>query len=316
MQWAKTQKGFTIVELLIVIVVIAILAAITIVAYNGIQDRAKASAAQSAAAQAAKKVALYAVEHNDQYPTLEQLSEAGITDMGGLQYSGGGAIFCITATKQNVSYFQRQTGAAARGACDGHSKDGVPTITNLVLNPKLAVGTSGWSAIQSTNGASTGGRISGLSSLDQIGVTTAYRTTLTAVPDSWWRVQYAQAVPVTAGQAYTLSGYIRPSTSLTTSVIIIWLNSSNSTITESGASAGHTAGNWQRRSVTATAPTGAVNARFHFGATGGGTVGATLDATAAMFTQTSSAPVYADGDTSSWAWTGTPNASTSTGIPL
>ena len=35
------QKGFTIVELLIVIVVIGILAAITIVAYNGIQARAQ-----------------------------------------------------------------------------------------------------------------------------------------------------------------------------------------------------------------------------------------------------------------------------------
>jgi general secretion pathway protein G len=40
--WAKNkQTGFTIVELLIVIVVIGILAAITIVAYNGIQNRAR-----------------------------------------------------------------------------------------------------------------------------------------------------------------------------------------------------------------------------------------------------------------------------------
>ncbi len=38
-QWAPKQKGFTIVELLIVIVVIAILAAITVVAYNGITQR-------------------------------------------------------------------------------------------------------------------------------------------------------------------------------------------------------------------------------------------------------------------------------------
>ncbi|MBM3210423.1 type II secretion system protein [Candidatus Saccharibacteria bacterium] len=37
----KLKLGFTIVELLIVIVVIAILAAITIVAYNGIQTRAE-----------------------------------------------------------------------------------------------------------------------------------------------------------------------------------------------------------------------------------------------------------------------------------
>lgn len=37
------REGFTIVELLIVIVVIGILAAITIVAYNGIQERAQSS---------------------------------------------------------------------------------------------------------------------------------------------------------------------------------------------------------------------------------------------------------------------------------
>ena len=56
MQWAKKQTGFTIVELLIVVVVIAILASITIVSYNGISTRAKESAAQSAISQVLKKV--------------------------------------------------------------------------------------------------------------------------------------------------------------------------------------------------------------------------------------------------------------------
>lgn len=50
----RKQYGFTIVELLIVIVIIAILAAITIVAYNGIQQRAQDSKVLNAAQQLQK----------------------------------------------------------------------------------------------------------------------------------------------------------------------------------------------------------------------------------------------------------------------
>lgn len=66
--WATKQKGFTIVELLIVIVIIGILAAITIVAYNGIQNRANDTAVQSDLRNIAGKINEYKVI-NDKLPT-------------------------------------------------------------------------------------------------------------------------------------------------------------------------------------------------------------------------------------------------------
>jgi type II secretion system protein G len=66
--WAQKQKGFTIVELLIVIVVIGILAAITIVAYNGIQDRSRFAKAQSDISSLNKAIQMYYAD-NGKYPS-------------------------------------------------------------------------------------------------------------------------------------------------------------------------------------------------------------------------------------------------------
>lgn len=64
----QQENGFTIVELLIVIVVIAILAAITIVAYNGIQERATASKTESTVSSTLKLLEHYKTYEGD-YPT-------------------------------------------------------------------------------------------------------------------------------------------------------------------------------------------------------------------------------------------------------
>lgn len=59
----KTKSGFTIVELLIVIVVIGVLAAITIVAYNGIQQRSRDNIRKADLAALEKALALHYVDY-------------------------------------------------------------------------------------------------------------------------------------------------------------------------------------------------------------------------------------------------------------
>ena len=77
-EYIMKRQGFTIVELLIVIVVIGILAAITIVAYNGVQTRAKNAQTQSALSGVAKKIEVYYAE-NGNYPSTGNLN-ASLTD--------------------------------------------------------------------------------------------------------------------------------------------------------------------------------------------------------------------------------------------
>ena len=64
----RKAHGFTIVELLIVIVVIAILAAISIAAYTNIQQRAKNTAIINAASQSLKMIEAY-IAANGTYPS-------------------------------------------------------------------------------------------------------------------------------------------------------------------------------------------------------------------------------------------------------
>jgi prepilin-type N-terminal cleavage/methylation domain-containing protein len=84
------KQGFTIVELLIVIVVIGILAAITIVAYNGVTARANKTSAQAAASTVLKKAEAYNAEPTTAgYPTLpSQLATAATTTTYSLSGSG------------------------------------------------------------------------------------------------------------------------------------------------------------------------------------------------------------------------------------
>ncbi len=73
----STKTGFTIVELLIVIVVIAILAAITTVAYNGIQTRAKNAGRLSEVTTVIKVLESYKAFNGD-YPGVSSVVTGGV----------------------------------------------------------------------------------------------------------------------------------------------------------------------------------------------------------------------------------------------
>ncbi|HRN90376.1 MAG TPA: prepilin-type N-terminal cleavage/methylation domain-containing protein [Candidatus Saccharibacteria bacterium] len=125
---ATTQKnrlfysGFTIIELLIVIVIIGILATITFIAYSGIQRSATDSSAKDTLSKAVNAMKLTGVQTG----SFDTLFPTGLKVAGGIGIAltevADSSTFCINVTSEkydDILWHADESGTITEGLCDG-----------------------------------------------------------------------------------------------------------------------------------------------------------------------------------------------------
>lgn len=165
---AQQKSGFTIVELLIVVVVIGILASITIVSYNGIVEKARETQMKSNLSSIFTQLSVDKV-YDGIYPMSLAAADGGRgivaeTDAS-YQYtydnSASPATFCVTYYKSGLVYFINELGESAAGACLGHSTsgEGAPQIAGyhdfsanevtggMIIDPGTSIADGSWMVV-------------------------------------------------------------------------------------------------------------------------------------------------------------------------
>ena len=157
----SNDRAFTIVELLVVIVVIGILAAITIVSYSGISNKAISASLQSDLDGVSKQLRMYNVEYG-YYPSALDGSNCPSTPTPDRKYclkfssdttftySGSNKSFRVTATKSGQTYRISDDSTPISGAGDVLTALSAPTIAAESAPEDIAISADGTS-VYATN---------------------------------------------------------------------------------------------------------------------------------------------------------------------
>jgi prepilin-type N-terminal cleavage/methylation domain-containing protein len=149
------SRGFTIVEMIVVIVVIGILATIILVSYGWVQNEARKASLMSDLKSAVSTLELD-LKHDSSYPATVALADhgSGLAASPGTTYqyvvsnTSTPKLYCLTATQGSQSYNINQDNILSPGVCPSFSFDAAsPTaypgtgITTLDLSASGNTGT-------------------------------------------------------------------------------------------------------------------------------------------------------------------------------
>lgn len=305
------SNGFTIVELLIVIVIIGILTAITIIAYNGIQTRAHAANAQADAENLAKLLANANTIGGNFPDDLSTINNGNpLSTVDGTTYAyhpgSGNTTYCATVTNSTSSYKISDASMTPQvGGCPGDGVGGVAAITNLVVNPSFELNVSGVvrynSALfaQSTTGCYVGTACLSVDTSAGANKGVIYQSPTTQPTGVYYL--FSAYVKGPAGQQVTISG--RPT------------DTSNAYLGEGGGSQTYTLTSSWQRIVSQPYLENASGTRPGFQIIAPISNASPFYVDGMMMTQGSTVYNYADGNSTNWIWNGTAGNATSTGPP-
>lgn len=319
MGYRRRQSGFTVVELLIVVAVIAILSIVIAVAYNGVSRDARLAGAQSDLKSELDRAKLWALDNgNPNWPSsLANAQTAGLfEDTENMTFDSTNYIvnnstspkqFCVSATASDGV-----TKYAISSTAD-HALNGI-CITNLVVNPSA----------EATNSYTAGGPSS--VTYDTSWYSSGSRSVRIAPTDSVSSDSFSTIggdlggfrTGLAANKTYAVSATVRLSGALTGTLssrarqVTAWYTSSGGAHNMSpGLQAANAAG-VTRTYLTYTIPSGSIAGwiRLYNGATLNNGIVWYDDM---MITEGSTIYRYGDGNSEGWFWNGTPHNSTSTG---
>jgi len=161
----QKQSGFTIVELLIVIVVIGILAAITIVAFNGVQNKAADTVVQSDLNALIKKAGIFYVENSRHYTGSNEIQGFTATKSGYATspttafnmtscFVTSGAIFgAVALSKSGKIFYASTTDNTVKQYTAGTWFSNSGSACSAILDPVTGINNyNGYSSIDTTTG--------------------------------------------------------------------------------------------------------------------------------------------------------------------